>query len=107
MRARLGRWSKKLPAGPAPPVGLVGADAVAVGALPRVVIRGLGFPTSTGQHILYDLAIAVGGALIWCLVAAIVWWAHGRAGPARRYVVEHRGRGTTAGLARGAGARVS
>jgi hypothetical protein len=99
MRARLRRWSKKLAARSAPPVVLVSATAVAVAAVASLVIRGLGFPTSAVQHLLYDLAIVVGGALIWCLVAALAWWAHGRVGPARRYVVEHRGRVTTACLA--------
>jgi hypothetical protein len=91
MRARLGRWSKKLAAQSVPPVVPVIATAVAIAASTRFLIRGFGFPTSVGQHILYDVAIVVVGALIWCLVAAIAWWAHGRVGQARRCVVEHRG----------------
>lgn len=98
MHAWLGRWSTKLAARSVPPVVLVIATAVAVAASARLILRGLGFPTSVGQHVLYDVVIVVVGAVIWCVVAAAAWWVHGRVGPARRYVVEHRGTVTAACL---------
>lgn len=98
MRARLGRWSKKLAAQSVPPVVLVIATAVTVAAFARLLVRGFGFLTSVGQHILYGAAIALVSALLWCVVAAIAWWAHGRVGPARRYVAGHRGTVATACL---------
>lgn len=73
-----------------PSVVLVVATAVAIAAFARLFVRGFGFPTGVGQHILYGVAIAVVSVLIWCFVAAIVWWAQGRHTPARRYFVEHR-----------------
>jgi hypothetical protein len=98
MRARLGDWSKKLAARSAPPVVLVIAAAAAIAGFARLLIRGFGFRTSVGQHIIYDVVIVVIGATIWCLVMAIGWWAHDRVGPARRCVVEHRGTVTRACL---------
>lgn len=98
MRARLGRWVRRLAAQSVPPVALVSSTAVTVAAFARFFVRELGFRTSVGEHLLNVVVLVVVGALIWCFVAAIAWGACVGVGPTRRYVVEHRGAVTRACL---------